>query len=60
LTSAAVPPPAAADWAVDQLAVFDEDEDEDDVDELDDDELPHAATTSVAPTAPAASSTRLA
>ena len=32
----------------------------DDVDELDDDELPHAATTSVAPTALAASSTRLA
>jgi len=53
-----MPPPAAADWAVDQLAVFEEDEG--DVAELDDDELPHAATTSAAPTAPAASSTRLA
>jgi hypothetical protein len=58
-----MPPPAAADCAVDQLAGCDElDADELDVDELEFefDEPPQAATVSAAPTAPAASSRRLA
>jgi hypothetical protein len=62
LTRAAIPPPAAADSAVDQLAAFVELElalDEFDVDELELDEPPQAATAIAAPTAPAANSARL-